>query len=71
MNLRTTGLLLLMTAAFTITACGQKGPLYLPKRDTAAGTAASAEDASDKPDASTGAANGSVDSSNKGDSTDK
>lgn len=71
MKLRSTGLLLFMAAALTITACGQKGPLYLPKRDATAVPATSTEDASDKSGAADDASNGSVDSADKGDSSDR
>ena len=36
MKLRTVGLLVLMASAFMITACGQKGPLYIQKEEAPA-----------------------------------
>jgi predicted small lipoprotein YifL len=44
MKLRTVGLMLLFSTAFTLSACGQKGPLYMPKKEAPAATAPAAEE---------------------------
>ncbi len=48
MKLPTVGLALLSAAVFTLTACGQKGPLYMQKQEAPAASApAEAEQAAD------------------------
>ncbi|HBE93603.1 MAG TPA: hypothetical protein DDW55_14215 [Gammaproteobacteria bacterium] len=42
MKLRIVGLLVVTASAFMITACGQKGPLYLPGKEAPAEQAAPA-----------------------------
>jgi predicted small lipoprotein YifL len=54
MKLPTVGLALLSAAVFTLTACGQKGPLYVPKKEAPAASAPpaseqAADPAEDKP----------------------
>jgi predicted small lipoprotein YifL len=44
MKLRTVGLLVLTASAFMITACGQKGPLYIHKEEAPEEQAAPAAD---------------------------